>query len=77
MSTPHLIRIVATLGISVVLAGCSMFDGKEEVTLDDTPPGEIFQLGEAQLADRKAIQAAKTFNAVSYTHLTLPTTPYV
>jgi outer membrane protein assembly factor BamD len=64
MTTPHLIRIVAALGISVMLAGCSMFDSKEEVTLDDTPPGEIFQLGEAQLADGKAIQAAKTFNEI-------------
>jgi outer membrane protein assembly factor BamD len=64
MITPHLIRIVAALGISVMLAGCSMFDSKEEVTLDDTPPGEIFQLGEAQLADGKAIQAAKTFNEI-------------
>ena len=64
MTNPHLIRIVAELGISVVLAGCSMFDSKEEVTLDDTPPGEIFQLGEAQLADGKAIQAAKTFNEI-------------
>ena len=27
--------------------------------------------------DGKAVKAEKTFTAVSYTHLTLPTTPYV
>jgi outer membrane protein assembly factor BamD len=64
MTTLRLIRIAATISIAAALAGCSMFGGKDEVALDDTPPGEIFQLGEAQLADGRAVEAAKTFNEI-------------
>ena len=58
MTTPRLIHIVAAVGMAAALAGCSLFGGDDEVTLDDLPPGEIFQMGEAQLADGKAVQAA-------------------
>jgi outer membrane protein assembly factor BamD len=64
MTTLRLIRIAAAISIAAALAGCSMFGGKDEVALDDTPPGEIFQLGEAQLADGRAVEAAKTFNEI-------------
>jgi outer membrane protein assembly factor BamD len=64
MTTLRLIRIAAAISIAAALAGCSMFGGKDEVALDDTPPGEIFQLGEQQLADGRAVEAAKTFNEI-------------
>ncbi|HUS52396.1 MAG TPA: outer membrane protein assembly factor BamD [Thermohalobaculum sp.] len=64
MTTLHLLRLATTLCIVAALAGCSLFSSDEEVTLDETPPGEIFQLGEAQLADGNAIEAAKTFNEI-------------
>jgi outer membrane protein assembly factor BamD len=64
MTTPRLIHIVAAVGMAAALAGCSLFGGDDEVTLDDLPPGEIFQMGEAQLADGQAVQAAKTFNEI-------------
>ena len=33
--------------------------------------------GDTALTTVELVKLAKTFNAVSYTHLTLPTTPYV
>jgi outer membrane protein assembly factor BamD len=62
MTIQRLTHIVAALSVSAVLAACS--DSSDEVTLDDAPPGEIFQLGEAQLADGDATDAAKTFNEI-------------
>jgi len=60
----RLIRITAGLGLIAAMAGCSMFSGKEEETLDNTPPDEIFALGESQLADGSPVEAAKTFNEI-------------
>lgn len=64
MTHLRLIRFAAALSMSAVLAGCSLFNNDKEVTLDDTPPGEIFQMGEAQLSDGRATEAAKTFNEI-------------
>lgn len=64
MTTLRLIRIAATLAIATALAGCSLFNGDDDVALDETPPGDIFEMGEAQLADGDAIQAAQTFNEI-------------
>jgi outer membrane protein assembly factor BamD len=65
MTTLRLIRLAAALSMAAALAGCSLFGGDDdEVTLDDTPPGDIFQMGEAQLADGDAFGAAQTFNEI-------------
>lgn len=64
MTTLRLIRIAAALGVAAALAGCSLFGGSDDNTLEDLPPGEIFQLGEAQLADGDAVKAATTFNEI-------------
>ena len=64
MTHLRLIRLAAALGMSAVLAGCSVFSNDDDVALDNTPPGEIFQLGEAQLADGNERDAAKTFNEI-------------
>lgn len=64
MTHLRLIRIVAALGMSAVLAGCSLFSNDDDVALDNTPPDEIFQMGEAQLADGNERDAAETFNEI-------------
>jgi outer membrane protein assembly factor BamD len=64
MISLRLIRLTAALGFAAALAGCSMFSSDDEPTLDNTPPAEIFAQAEAQLADGKAIEAAKTFNEI-------------
>lgn len=64
MTKLRLISIVAAISISAALAGCSAFSGDDETKLEDTPPGEIFQLGEKQLADGNATEAAKTFDEI-------------
>ena len=64
MTTLRLIRLAAALSMAAALAGCSLFGGDDEISLEDAPPAEIFQLGEAQLADGDAIEAAQTFNEI-------------
>ena len=64
MTTLRLIRLAAALSMAAALAGCSLFGDDDEISLEDAPPGEIFQLGEAQLADGDAIGAAQTFNEI-------------
>ena len=64
MTTLRLIRLAAALSMAAVLAGCSLFSDDDDISLEDIPPGEIFQLGEAQLADGNEIEAAQTFNEI-------------
>jgi len=65
MTTLRLIRLAVALSMSAALAGCSLFGGgDDEFSLEDTPPDQIFQMGEAQLADGDAVGAAKTFNEI-------------
>ncbi|MHA1529153.1 MAG: outer membrane protein assembly factor BamD [Alphaproteobacteria bacterium] len=65
MSTLRLIRLAAALSMAAALAGCSLFsDDDDDFSLEDRPPGEIFQMGEAQLADGDAVGAAQTFNEI-------------
>jgi len=66
MTTQRLIRLAAALAMAAALAGCSLFGGgdDDDIALEDMPPGDIFQLGEAQLADGKAIESAQTFNEI-------------
>ena len=64
MISLRLTRMAAMLGLAATLAACSMFKGKEEETLDNVPPDEIYALGETQLAEGKATEAAKTFNEI-------------
>ncbi len=55
------IRRALIIGLAVTLAACG---GKDKETLDEVPPGDIYALGEAQLNDGKAVQAAQTFNEI-------------
>lgn len=64
MTTLRLIRLAAALSMAAALAGCSLFGDDDDISLEDIPPGEIFQLGEAQLADGDEIEAAQTFNEI-------------
>jgi outer membrane protein assembly factor BamD len=64
MTTLRLIRLATALTAAVALAGCSLFSDDDDVTLDEVPPGDIFQMGEAQLADGKPAEAAQTFNEI-------------
>ena len=65
MTTLRLIRLAVALSMAAALAGCSLFGGDDDdISLDNMPPGEIFQMGEAQLADGDAIAAAQTFNEI-------------
>ena len=64
MTTRRLIRLATALSLAVALAGCSLFGDDDDVALDDLPPDQIFQMGEAQLADGKAADAAITFNEI-------------
>ncbi len=64
MISLRLIRLTAVLGMAAALAGCSLFGGDDEPTLENTPPDEIFAQAEAELADGNAIKAAETFNEI-------------
>lgn len=65
MSLPHLTRLVLSLGLAVVLAGpLAACSGDDDETLEEIPPGEIYALGEAQLADGNPGRAAETFNEI-------------
>jgi len=65
MTTLRLIRLAAALSLAAALAGCSVFGGDDDdIALENTPPGEIFQTGEAHLADGDPIAAAQTFNEI-------------
>jgi len=64
MTTLRLIRLAAALSMAAALAGCSLFGGDETLSLEDMPPDDIFQMGEAQLADGDATGAAETFNEI-------------
>ena len=65
MTTLRLIRLAAAVGMAAALAGCSLFgDDGDEFSLENVPPGEIFRMGEAQLADGNATEAAQTFNEI-------------
>ena len=64
MTTLRLIRLATALSLAIALAGCSLFSDDDDFSLDDMPPGDIFQMGEAQLADGDAIEAAQTFNEI-------------
>ena len=58
MTKLRLLRLTIALGTAAALMGCSVFK-KDEPKLEEATPGEIFQMGEAQLADGKAKDAAK------------------
>ncbi len=64
MTPLRLIRLAAALGMAAALAGCSAFSSDDTIALDDMPPGDIFQMGEAELADGRPIEAAQTFNEI-------------
>jgi outer membrane protein assembly factor BamD len=65
MTTLRLIRLATALSMAAALAGCSIFSNDDDdFSLEEIPPGQIFQMGEAQLADGDAIGAAKTFNEI-------------
>ena len=64
MTTLRLIRLATAAGMAAALAGCSLFSDDDEVSLENTPPGEIFQAGEALLADDSPVEAAQTFNEI-------------
>jgi outer membrane protein assembly factor BamD len=64
MKSLPLTRMAAALGMAAALAACSMFKGKEDPTYDNTPPDEIYAIGESQLAEGKSTQAAQTFNEI-------------
>lgn len=63
MTKLRLLRLTVALGLTAALMGCSWFK-KDEPDLEESSPGEIFQLGEAQLADGDAKEAANTFNEI-------------
>lgn len=61
----RLTRLVLTVGLVAALTACSLFkDDEDDVTLEEMPPGEIFALGEAQLADGNPREAAQTFDEI-------------
>lgn len=65
MSLPRLSRLALPLALAIAIGGCSMFDGKDEkLTLEEMPPADIYAMGEAQLAEGNARQAAVTFNEI-------------
>ena len=64
MTTLRLTRLTIAFGLAVAIAGCSIFSSDDEVKLENTPPGEIFEQGEALLTDGDPIEAAKTFNEI-------------
>lgn len=64
MIPQRLTRLAAILGLAAALAGCSIFKGKDEPKLDETPPAEIFAQGQAKLEKGDAISAAKTFDEI-------------
>ena len=65
MTTLRLLRLAAALAMAAALAGCSLFGGgDDDFSLEDMPPGDIFAMGEAQLADGNATDAAQTFNEI-------------
>jgi len=63
MTISRLTRLAAGIVLAAAMASCSAF-GKKEPKVEDMAPGEIFQKGEAQLADGSAEQAAQTFNEI-------------
>ena len=64
MTTSRLIRLTATLGVALLLAGCSLFSKDDEDSLENMPPDQIFAQAEAELADGDPESAATLFNEV-------------
>ena len=65
MIPARLSRLFLALGLAAALGACSVFNGDDdELSLEDMPPGDIYALGESQLADGDPIQAARTFNEI-------------
>ncbi|HUF85968.1 MAG TPA: outer membrane protein assembly factor BamD [Thermohalobaculum sp.] len=64
MPIPRLSRFILIAGLAALLAGCSLFDRDDDVSLEDMPPGDIYALGESQLADGNLRRAAQTFNEI-------------
>ena len=66
MPIARLPRLALAIGLAAMLGACSVFNGddEEDTSLEDMPPGEIYALGESQLADGDARQAAETFNEI-------------
>ncbi|MEM9046171.1 MAG: outer membrane protein assembly factor BamD [Pseudomonadota bacterium] len=59
------VRIVFSVAVLSITAGCSLFGGSsEEVVIDDRSATEIFRTAEEQLADGNGKSAAETFNEV-------------
>ena len=63
MTKTRALLFVAICAVGLTLSACSVFK-KDEVTLEEMPPADIYALGEAQLAEGKAIEAARTFNEI-------------
>jgi outer membrane protein assembly factor BamD len=64
MTTLRPMRLAAIVVLIAAMAGCSMFSGKQEVTLENMPPDQIFQKADAELAAGSATQAAKTYSEI-------------
>ena len=66
MPFPRLTRLVLTVGLAAILAGplAACGGNDDEVTLEETPPGEIYAQAEAQLAEGNYRRAAETFNEI-------------
>ena len=66
MPFPRLTRLVLTVGLAAILAGplAACGGNDDEVTLEETPPGEIYAQAEAQMANGNYRQAAETFNEI-------------
>jgi len=64
MTSLRLTRLAVALGLAAALAGCSVFQKNDKVSLDDMPATQIFDKGQAQLDKGKAADAAKTFDEI-------------
>jgi len=64
MTLPRLTRLAVAIVVAAALAGCSLFRDDDKISLDETPPAEIFARGEALLEDGRAADAAETFDEI-------------
>ncbi len=65
MPVSSLTRLVMIAGLAAMLGGCGLFNGDDDdTTLEDMQPGQIYALGESQLAEGDPLEAAETFNEI-------------